>query len=75
MQGLMISNIYVQKNVPGEQMKGWTAKCTVNTGSGRRNGGLAAANTENPVRHDYALAVANYVVTVNFTVSPCILIH
>jgi len=60
----MISNIYVQKNVPGEQMKGWKAKFTVNTGSGRRSKGLAAANIETPVRHDCALAVANYVVTV-----------
>jgi len=41
-----------------------TAKCTLNTGSGRRGGGLAATNTETPARHDYALAVANYVVTV-----------
>lgn len=36
----------------------------MNKGSGSGGGGFAATNTETLIRHDYALAMANYVVTV-----------
>jgi hypothetical protein len=61
----MMSNIRLEKRAWRINERLYiTAKCKANTGSGCRRGGLAAANIDTTARHDYILAVANYVATV-----------